>query len=285
MTQPTQSITPEQLTATGTAVFEGIIRSLPPRLGARLKPARKAWRHGTRNSVLIWSFWDRNQLSGVVDHRYFQYELVYDPGHFYSRGTDWYVELYINPNRIYHHGAEVASAILPPLRRRCPPRFQVMDEANWFGLIQRFNFPRPLAELAPHVTPLFVELVEQTHPIVQPFIDSFHEPLTPEERAAFILGRAPNRPKNTTAPANASTRELSRAIPPALRSAVLKAYQHRCASCLRTAEDLGAALEIDHVRPVAEGGLTRPDNLQPLCTECHDAKGPGTVRYPVPRAS
>jgi len=33
-----------------------------------------------------------------------------------------------------------------------------------------------------------------------------------------------------------------------------------------------AAVEVDHVVPLAEGGDSHPGNLQPLCARCHAAK-------------
>ena len=55
-----------------------------------------------------------------------------------------------------------------------------------------------------------------------------------------------------------------------MRRQVPAAYSHTCAAC--GVPEGEAKLEIDHVIPVHKGGITHPDNLQPLCQTCHAAK-------------
>ncbi len=57
-------------------------------------------------------------------------------------------------------------------------------------------------------------------------------------------------------------------ISPALRAAILERDGYRCVWCGREAVD-GVKLEIDHITPVSEGGLTEEDNLRTLCFECN----------------
>jgi 5-methylcytosine-specific restriction endonuclease McrA len=56
---------------------------------------------------------------------------------------------------------------------------------------------------------------------------------------------------------------------------ILKRYNHTCPGCGETEEKL----TVDHVVPVALGGTSNPDNLQPLCRRCNSRKGKKTVRY------
>ena len=56
-------------------------------------------------------------------------------------------------------------------------------------------------------------------------------------------------------------------ISPDLRAAVLLRDRNRCVVCGST-EDLA----IDHVHPVAEGGVSRIENLQTLCKPCNTSK-------------
>jgi 5-methylcytosine-specific restriction endonuclease McrA len=52
-----------------------------------------------------------------------------------------------------------------------------------------------------------------------------------------------------------------------LRRGIFDAWGHGCAYC-------GAAADtLDHVRPVARGGLTVPGNLVPACSPCNLRKG------------
>ena len=60
-------------------------------------------------------------------------------------------------------------------------------------------------------------------------------------------------------------------IKPSLRFEILKRDDYRCQMCGVTAKD-GAALEIDHITPVAKGGTNDADNLQVLCRECNAGK-------------
>lgn len=60
-------------------------------------------------------------------------------------------------------------------------------------------------------------------------------------------------------------------IKPSLRFDIFKRDDYRCQMCGVTAKD-GAALEIDHITPVAKGGTNDADNLQVLCRECNAGK-------------
>ena len=62
-----------------------------------------------------------------------------------------------------------------------------------------------------------------------------------------------------------------KSIKPSLRFEILKRDNYRCQMCGVTAKD-GAALEIDHITPVAKGGTNDADNLQVLCRECNAGK-------------
>ena len=57
-----------------------------------------------------------------------------------------------------------------------------------------------------------------------------------------------------------------------LRYKILKRDSFRCVICGQSASD-GIVLHIDHIKPIAKGGLTTPENLQTLCSECNFGKG------------
>ena len=80
---------------------------------------------------------------------------------------------------------------------------------------------------------------------------------------------------------------LGRAIPAHLRTALLE----RDRRCVVPGCDVEDGLEIDHVRPFAEGGPTSLDNLARLCQWHHQLKthrgfqllgGPGRWRWITP---
>ncbi|MBC8503025.1 MAG: HNH endonuclease [Nitrosopumilus sp.] len=59
-------------------------------------------------------------------------------------------------------------------------------------------------------------------------------------------------------------------IPSALRHEVFKNANYKCQECGNTKDN--TILEIDHIRPVSQGGSNELDNLQCLCKECNMAK-------------
>jgi hypothetical protein len=66
---------------------------------------------------------------------------------------------------------------------------------------------------------------------------------------------------------------LRRAIPLKTRTAVLKRDGHQCIKCGASARtDKSTRLEVDHIVPVARGGLSELDNLQTLCFACNQGK-------------
>jgi 5-methylcytosine-specific restriction endonuclease McrA len=272
-------VTPEVVHDIGLNIFAQVCHGVPPAIAEQLRVCRKTVRHGTRTSVFVFSFWDKRQKSGVVDPRYMKYELVFDPDHFYSQGTDWYAEFYLNPNRVYHHVAELIGIMEKPLRQARVKGFSYEGSPAAVALAHRFNTPPDIDSLPAMLGPMFVDLVKTVHPVISPFIESFTQPLSDAERRAFILGRAPARIRGVRSTQDEQERELSRGISKELRKRVLEAYEHCCAACGKHQSVVPDTLEMDHIKPVCLGGRTRSDNLQPLCRVCHDRKGPGELRY------
>ena len=60
----------------------------------------------------------------------------------------------------------------------------------------------------------------------------------------------------------------------ALRTSILERDKHTCQKCgVSLADEPHLLLEVDHIVPVARGGLTCVDNLQTLCWRCNRSKG------------
>lgn len=78
------------------------------------------------------------------------------------------------------------------------------------------------------------------------------------------------RPPKTNPPRPRS----ARTVPIGLRYKVLSRDRFRCRSCGRSpATDFNVALHVDHVVPLARGGLTVETNLRALCADCNLGKG------------
>lgn len=58
---------------------------------------------------------------------------------------------------------------------------------------------------------------------------------------------------------------------------LLDSYKHRCACC----DQSGLRLTADHIVPVAKGGTSDIDNIQPLCQPCNSRKGTKIVKFGV----
>jgi len=61
-------------------------------------------------------------------------------------------------------------------------------------------------------------------------------------------------------------------IPKALRDRVAAQARHRCGYCLTAETIVGTPMEVDHILPEADGGLTEEDNLWLACSLCNDHK-------------
>jgi 5-methylcytosine-specific restriction endonuclease McrA len=61
-------------------------------------------------------------------------------------------------------------------------------------------------------------------------------------------------------------------IPKALRERVAEQARYRCGYCLTAETIIGTPMEVDHLLPEADGGLTEEDNLWLACSLCNDHK-------------
>lgn len=73
--------------------------------------------------------------------------------------------------------------------------------------------------------------------------------------------------------ANRPGREsLSKRLGRRVAAAILARGGHACAYCASTAEESGAPLQLDHLRPRAVGGTDTADNLVVACRSCNSAR-------------
>lgn len=62
-----------------------------------------------------------------------------------------------------------------------------------------------------------------------------------------------------------------------MRFSIYERDGYRCRCCHRQFEE--PELEIDHIKPIAEGGKSVEENLQTLCRDCNQIKGKRHIRY------
>lgn len=82
--------------------------------------------------------------------------------------------------------------------------------------------------------------------------------------------KPPSDPNHAPVPSEDVLRERAR-VTPQVRWSVLKRDGWRCRACGFSVQD-GAALHVDHVKPVSKGGTSDIRNLQTLCTACNLGK-------------
>lgn len=68
-----------------------------------------------------------------------------------------------------------------------------------------------------------------------------------------------------------SRKPISRQVWPTLRAKVMERDHFRCRRCGANGDE--ARLVVDHIRPLASGGVTAIHNLQTLCEDCNAGKG------------
>ena len=57
-------------------------------------------------------------------------------------------------------------------------------------------------------------------------------------------------------------------------------YGNRCAKCKKKEDFPYVRLQMDHIKPLSQGGLNQINNIQPLCRECNSQKGSEYIFYP-----
>lgn len=70
---------------------------------------------------------------------------------------------------------------------------------------------------------------------------------------------------------------------PRLRESILVRDNHTCMSCgISTQKETHLLLEVDHIMPIAKGGITIETNLQALCWKCNRTKGAKVLENHLP---
>jgi hypothetical protein len=265
--------TTENIAEVCQAALGRLIPDLPAEIGSRLVPNRKAKRHGSETRMFEFHVRDRMQ-PGLLEKNHFGYMVIYDP---VCRYHTWFrdrglpcqllVRFYANRHRIYDKKQEVISALWQEMliAQRIIHGFVAHQNEQMIGLFRPFE-ANGLLDLEEQIYQAFLELIPYWHPKYAAAIDAYGHTLTREEVEAIIAGRKrfqPSRPRSPVAKT-----EYSRHIPLHFRQAVLRRDGNRCLKCGATGN-----LHIDHILPVAKGGLTKIENLQALCAVHNLSKG------------
>jgi HNH endonuclease len=274
------NFTTEDIAEACHAAADRLIADLPPSVGDRIKPNQRARRHGSETRMFEFHIRDRFQPD-FLDKRHFGYMVIYDP---VCRYHTWFrdngypcqllVRFYANRQKVYDKGDAVISALWEEmlLAEKVLSDFVAHENKQMIGLFRPFEADGK-SDLAEKIYRGFSELMPYWHPKYAAVIDTYGVSLTRDEVREIIAGRKKFQPSGPRSPV--ARCEHSRVIPAWLRQAVLKRDGHRCTKC-----GCETDLEVDHVHPVAKGGLTVEENLQVLCGLHNRSKGDReSVRY------
>jgi hypothetical protein len=200
--------------------------------------------------------------------------VIYDP---ICRYHTWFrdhgfpcqllVRFYANRHRIYDKAQEVIAALWDEMliAQKNLYGFVAHENEQMIGLFRPFE-TKGKTDLEENIYQAFLELIPYWHPRYAAAIDAYGHSLTEDDVKAIIAGRKkfqPTRPRSPVA-----RFEYSRHIPRRLRHEVLQRDGSRCTKC-----GSDSNLHVDHILPVAKGGLTQLENLQILCALHNLSKG------------
>lgn len=240
---------------------------LPESMSAWLTPAQSVIRHGTHSSVLVWRCWHSRESAVGLDPLYCNWNLNFDPDHFYSDREDWVLQWYINTYRVPRNNQAVRRHLESRLRTLAVPGFTLKEHPRELRLVREFDHPGSPGELVKRLSGPLARLIEATFPILEEVMDLVAGASGPDLVKARKPGRTSKAVSNAGGP-------LSRAIPPALRRRVLEHHGWRCGICGGRLQE-GEEIHIDHVVAWSNGGLTHLENLQPSHPRCNLQKGSG----------
>lgn len=282
---PSSAYTRENLTAVFRSFLPAFKEALGPDIGPRIQGRRTVARHGTDGRVLYWSFWDSCQRDLGIDSIYFTYAVSYDPVRFELDHHDWALVLHLNTVRSYYGPFPLRNYLAKNMEPAVPQGFQWQIHPRLFRVIREFPFDGRPETLPSLIREPLTRLVKATHPVLARM---YAQIAAEQAKGAHRAADVPNRPKATGVAANPARvgekSEWTRAIPAALRDAVLERHGwvcHLCQQPIRHPDDL----HIDHLVPWAQGGKTTLANLRPAHSTCNLEKGAGGKSLPPEQRS
>lgn len=273
------SISRERLGQLWQETFARLLRELGEGFG-KLKCTRIPGRHGTCKEVLISRIYDRRQRVATIPWGFCCYALNYDPVDFETTGHNWCLKLHFNTVRLYFgRRDEVAALIRREFPRICPPGFRHIDHPRQQVIEWQFTCHDGEAEAVRRAAARLPALLRATYPVLQKALAMAESSVLPRPQGE---ARGQGRGKVHAPAANRHSaslrRGMNRGIPPGLRRQIMERDLGVCQICRRPcAPD---DIHVDHIQPVAQGGLTVLENLQVTCSRCNLAKGSGRSRPP-----
>ncbi len=264
------SITCETLREPCLELFAQLKASVPPEIASRLKSNRVVQPHGTNSNVLLWRVWDARLPKLGYDQRHSCICLNFDPTHYYNQRTDWLLHLYFNTHRVYRHTTEVRHLLEKHLRHGSPSGYEFNASERAVEVLWYFNHSGGTTGLVLKVLPKLITLATTLAPVFDELVSLVERPASDDERAKLIA----SRPRPTSRAATVLRWEggaiFNRGIPAGLRAKVLAKSGNACGICRKP---LGGEIHIDHILPVARGGLTELSNLHATHGICNLRKG------------
>lgn len=246
----------------------------------KLKCSRVPERHGTCTSVLISRIYDRRQSDATIPWRFCCYALNYDPVDFETTGHNWCLKLHFNTVRLYFGlRDEVAALIRREFPRICPPGFVCIVHQRQAVIERQFTCHGSEADAVRLAAIRLPDLLRATYPVFKQALAMAESSVPgPAEAGRDREGRDKVHAPAANKYSVDRRRAMNRGIPPALRGLVMKRDRGICQICLQPCERND--IHIDHIKPVAQGGLTTLQNLQTTCRRCNLTKGSGRSRPP-----
>jgi hypothetical protein len=255
---------PKQLTSVYLELANRVLERLPADIAARLAWSRNAFRHSSKNDMILFNAWDREQTG--LERNQFNYCLNYKPLR-PEDGHIWLLQVRCNVQRIAKVYPEVRDALrleLRNLKKARPSPFKYEENKQTVELRWVFDFDGPLAKFPRFLSSKFGALIEAAHPILISTIELFH-------RDAWAKGGSLE--VGEIEPARRAVRKdlvvYSSARPSVpMQRKILERYNNRCAVCNVALSK--SVIEYHHLKFKRDGGLRCVENFAPLHVKCHD---------------
>jgi len=261
----TKKFTVAEITEISKALFADLAKDLPDEIRCRLKAQRTAQQHGSETRMFQFYFYDAHQPQ-VLDFHHFGYTLIYDPALRYHP-KPCIARFYVNRHRMYDKKEDVIPALWEAMRQAEKDlyAFDALENEQMIGLFRMFH-ASSLKAFHDQAYQAFLELIPYWHSRYAAVVNTYGAKLTKDQIREVIAGRTKFQPSG---PRSLNSRpEYRRHVPPRLRELVFERDGRCCLKCGARAD-----LHADHIKPVADGGLTILDNLQTLCAAENLSKG------------